>query len=64
MIAPLSLKYTLKDIYQMLIESPILELCKGRIKEDALILSLEVSLKILNDTSENAAMIFYLIGIT
>ena len=37
---------------------------KGRIKEDSLILSLEFSLRILNDTQEKAVELFYIIGIT
>ena len=53
-------------------ELPIINVFKGKIKEDALILSLEFSLKILNDSSEKAAgenqdkavELFYLIGIT
>ena len=45
-------------------ELPIINVFKGRIKEDALIVSLEFSLKILNDTCEKAVELFYLIGIT
>ena len=64
LIAPLSLKFSLKEIYQQLVELPIINVFKGKIKEDALILSLEFSIKILNDSYEKAVELFYLIGIT
>lgn len=58
------MKHSLKDIYQKLLDSPLLEVLKNRISEDSLILSLEFSLKILNETEEKAVELFYLIGIT
>jgi hypothetical protein len=42
----------------------LLDVLKGRIKEDSLILSLEFSLKLLNEKEEKAVELFYLIGIT
>ncbi len=64
LIAPLSLKFSLKEIYEQLLDLPIINVFKGKIKEDALILSLEFSLKILNDSQEKAVELLYLIGIT
>ena len=42
----------------------MIEVFKGRVSEDALILSLEFSLKILNDTDSKAVELFYMIGLT
>ena len=64
LIAPLSLKHSLKEIYQKILDSPLTEIFNGRVKEDALILSLEFSLKILNDTDSKAVELFYIIGLT
>ncbi len=43
---------------------PIIDIFQGKIKEDALIVSLEFSLKILNDTNAKSVELFYLIGVT
>lgn len=43
---------------------PIIDIFQGKIKEDALIVSLEFSLKILSDTNEKSVELFYLIGVT
>ena len=43
---------------------PIIDIFQGKIKEDALIVSLEFSLKIFNDTNAKSVELFYLIGVT
>jgi hypothetical protein len=42
----------------------LLEVLKGRISEDSLLLSLEFSLKLLNEKEEKSVELFYLIGLT
>lgn len=64
LIAPLSLRHSLKEIYKKILDSPLIDVFKGRVSEDALILSLEFSLKILNDTDSKAVELFYMIGLT
>jgi hypothetical protein len=64
LIAPLALKSSLKEIYQQLSELSLLEVLKGRIQEDSLLLSLEFSLKMLNEKEAKGVELFYLIGIT
>lgn len=63
-VAPMLLRFSVKELFEKVISSSLLTFMQGRIEVDSLIMSIEFSVRLLQESNPKAIEIFYLIGIT